>query len=344
MMNVKAGLQFDIVRFRVNPGEKIKIVLTNTDDMSHNLLITKPGTRLKVVNEALQLGEKGPAMDYIPESSSVLWAIPVVVPNDIKSISFTAPSVPGIYPYVCTLPGHGFMMYGAMYVTRNAVLPDIKTDEHIPPSRRTVEGNKTVVSSGHHHTQQLKPLHPYTPLPPYLYRVFIDGASPAAIAVNLPAELSYCWDAGQCRLRFAWSGGFLDNSDLWKGKGDAAAKVAGTIFYTDSTAFPLQMGNDTNAIAAYKGYRLVNRYPEFHYVVNDVEVYEYILPAKTGTGLIRTFRIPHAKENVVFITNEGRGIRYTSSAGKWENGKLILNPIQAKQFTITMIKQEGGGF
>ena len=73
--------------------------------------------------------------------------------------------------------------------------------------------------------------HPYALIPPYLYHVFIEGASPDAIAVHLPEDLSYAWDAGACRLRFAWKGGFLDMSDLWKGHFDASAKILGDIFY-----------------------------------------------------------------------------------------------------------------
>ena len=57
------GLQYDIVRFKVKPGEKIKITLGNVSDMSHNLLIVRPGTTLNVVEAALQLAEKGPKMD-----------------------------------------------------------------------------------------------------------------------------------------------------------------------------------------------------------------------------------------------------------------------------------------
>ena len=72
-MGVLPGLQFDVVRFRVPPGAHVKIVFTNTDDMNHNLLIVKPGTRAQVANEALLLGEKGPAMNYTPASATVLW-------------------------------------------------------------------------------------------------------------------------------------------------------------------------------------------------------------------------------------------------------------------------------
>jgi len=37
-------------------------------------------------------------------------------PRDSQRLSFTAPNEPGVYPYVCTYPGHWRRMYGALYV------------------------------------------------------------------------------------------------------------------------------------------------------------------------------------------------------------------------------------
>ena len=343
-IDVLVGLQFDLVRFNVKPGEKIKLIFSNSDDMSHNLLITKPGARLDVVNTALQLGEKGPSMNYTPISSSVLWAIPVVNPNQIRSLVFTAPMQEAVYPYVCTLPGHGFIMFGAMYVSSDGKMPDIKDDQNIPPNRRT--DDKTIASNEHknhnEHAKEVKPLHPYTPKSPYLYRVFIDGASPAAIAVSLTKDLSYCWDAGTCRLRFAWSGGFLDNSELWKGKGDVSAKVIGEVFFRDQTKFPLTFKEKGEIpIFDYKGYSLINRYPEFHYTLDGIDVYELILPKEDGTGLIRKFRIPSLKSTIWFNTESIDGVIYESSVGKWQNNSLKLSSSQAKEFTITMSRKGG---
>jgi uncharacterized cupredoxin-like copper-binding protein len=348
-INVLVGLQFDQVRFHVKPGEKVKLIFSNSDDMSHNLLITKPGSRLEIVNEALQLGEKGPSMDYIPKSASVLWSIPVVNPNQTKTLNFTAPQQTGVYPYVCTLPGHGFIMFGAMYVNSDGKIPDLKNDLNIPPNRRldnnsavSIQHNEYKANEGNKSTT-VKPLHPYTPVSPYLYRVFIEGASPAAIAVSLPSDLSYCWDASKCKLRFAWRGGFLDNSELWKGKGDVLAKVVGTVFFRDKTDFPLSIGNNEGIkLVDYKGYSLINRYPEFHYTLNGIDVYELIMPKNDGSGLIRKFRIPDGNKIVWFNTNPADGVSYISSAGKWKNGKLKLLPNQAIDFSITMSRKEGG--
>ncbi len=339
-------MQFDLARFMVKPGAMVKIVFSNTDDMNHNLLITKPGARLEVVNEALSLGERGPSLDYIPPGSKVLWAIPVVTPNDSKSITFTAPKDTGVYPYVCTIPGHGFVMYGAMYVTNNSKLPDLASDLNIPPARRE---EKSIASGMHkdHETVmkgspvKKRPLHPYTPIPPYLYRVFIEGASPAAIAVSLPRNISYCWDAGTCRLRFAWKGGFVDNSELWKGKGDVTAKVVGKIFFRDKSGYPIRLNNpELVPVVAYKGYRLINRYPEFHYTIDGLNVFELVLPAGNSNGLIRTFRIPTSNKTVWFCTDPKDGVTYKASTGKWVNGRLMLSPVQARSFSLSMTKRE----
>jgi len=344
-IDVLVGLQYDLVRFSVKPGEKLKLILSNSDDMSHNLLITKPGARLEVVNQAINLGQNGPGMDYIPKSSSILWAIPVVNPNQSRTLSFTAPNQAGVYPYVCTLPGHGMIMFGAMYVSYDGQMPEIKDDLNIPPNRRTddqLSQSKHQPNKGHHDVN-INPLHPYTPVSPYFYRVFIEGSSPAAIAVSLSTDLSYCWDAGTCKLRFAWKGGFLDNSELWKGKGDASAKVVGNVFFRDKTQFPLTINADNlNPIIDYKGYKLINRYPEFHYTVNGTDVYELIVPNVDGSGLIRTFRIPNVKTTVYFNTDPFDGVSYSASVGFWEGNRLKLNPMEAKEFSMTMKLKVGG--
>ena len=48
----------------------------------------------------------------------------------------------------------------------------------------------------------------------------MPGAGPAAIAVSLPNDLSYCWDAGSCRLRYAWQGEFLDPDGYFNKKAE----------------------------------------------------------------------------------------------------------------------------
>ena len=335
-INAVGGLQYDVVRFKVKPGAKVRIIFSNKDDMSHNLVITKPGSRSEVVNAALGLGNDGQKMNYIPPVAAVLWSVPILAPGDTKTVSFVAPQTTGVYPYVCTYPGHGVVMYGAMYVT-NGEMPAVKDDPNIPPARKTDAGK----DDGKHHDHMAPPAPAYKEDPPYICRIFLPDASPAAIAVRLPHELSYCWDAGTCRLRYAWQGGFLDNSDIWKGHHDAYGIIMGTVFFRDQSAYPLRVDIPGNIpVVAFKGYQLLKRYPEFHYTINGIDVYELIKPKEDGTGLIRTFRIPGNDRVIWFAADPGDGVSYQSSDGKWIDGKLRILPLEAGRFPITMTKNK----
>ncbi|HEX8041044.1 MAG TPA: plastocyanin/azurin family copper-binding protein [Chryseosolibacter sp.] len=335
-LNAIPGLQYDEVRIVVKPGSRVKITLTNKDDMSHNLVITTPGKRLEVVHAAVKLGEKGPSLNYIPQSPDVLWSIPVLSPGQAGSITFTAPEKTGIYPYVCTFPGHGFSMYGAMYVMSAGELPELLKDENVPPARR--KGNDTNDS----HASPSVADHPYPLTPPYLYRAYMMDASPAAIAVRLTDNLAYCWDAGSCELRYVWEGGFVDNTGLWKGKPNSEAKVLGKIFYRNSVTQPLRTGSpDRIQQVEFRGYKLINRYPEFHYTVDGTDVYELIRPTEKGDGLIRTFTIPRGNEDVWFIGAPTDGMKFESTAGTWRKQTLLVPVSGIKNFSIVMTKREG---
>jgi hypothetical protein len=229
-------------------------------------------------------------------------------------------------------------MFGAMYVT-DEPLPEIDNDPHIPKIRRDKSAEEIS-----HKTHKKSSGHPYDPVPPFLYRILLPDASPAAIAVSLPHKLSYCWDAGTCHLRYAWEGEFLDPTKYWNVKGELFAKISGNIFYRDKTEYPLRVSQaDKLPAVEFKGYRLIDRYPEFHYTIDGIEVFEIILPKTDGTGLIRNFRIPENTKNIWLIFNQEDGCEYLSSEGQLVHGKLKLSPGEAKKFTITMSKKTGAG-
>lgn len=329
-INAIAGLKFDVTRFSVKPGERIRLILTNADEMDHNLVITKPGARKEVVDASHKLGANGAKMNYVPASGNVLWSVRIVTPGQSAHIIFQAPMTEGIYPYVCTFPGHGLVMYGAMYVTTNE-LPPLDEDTHMPPSA-------SETASNHHHANI--DLHPYKTTPPYLYRIFMPDAGPAAIAVSLPHQLSYCWDAGSCRLRYAWDGGFLDPRDYFDKKAERHAKIIGAVFYRDRTTYPLKFSHGQDPVVAFKGYRLIERYPEFHYTIDGKDVYELIRPANDGQALRRAFRIPAATQPLYFVFDENDGVRYTSSKGTIAGQQLLLTAVEAREFVIVMTKRQ----
>src|SRR5262249_24947739 len=56
---------------------------------------------------------------YVPASKKILFATRLLQPREAQKLSFTAPAKPGVYPYVCTYPGHWRRMCGAMYVVED---------------------------------------------------------------------------------------------------------------------------------------------------------------------------------------------------------------------------------
>lgn len=329
LITASQGMQYDPVRFSVKPRDYVKLVFHNGDEMEHNLIVGRKDSRERIVAEALALDQEGPVAGYIPATSEVLWSIPSLQAGELDSIVFRAPSNTGVYPYVCTFPGHGSIMYGAMHVT-NGVMPRIAADVHVPEHRR--KGDDVV-------ERQIVTGHPYQPEAPYLYRVFMPDAGPAAIAVCLPGEINYCWDAGVCRLRYAWSGEFLDLTDYWTIKGEMHARILGTVFYRDQTSFPFQTGQSEEIPRVkFKGYRLVEGYPEFHYQVNEMDVFETILPQEDGLGLIRRFRITGVEQPIRFVHKPYDGVTCQSDKGYWQGDTLTLNHQEAAGFSIMVSK------
>jgi putative membrane-bound dehydrogenase-like protein len=115
---VKDVLQFDKKQITVQAGQKVTIVLENPDGMQHNLVVIQPGTLDKVgaAADLLARDPKGAELNYVPRIPEVLHATKLLNTGESFTLEFTAPSVPGEYPYVCTFPGHWRGMNGIMKV------------------------------------------------------------------------------------------------------------------------------------------------------------------------------------------------------------------------------------
>ena len=114
---------FTTTQFIVRPGQPTKLVFTNPDATDHNLLIIKPNA-LEEVGMAANAMAKDPKFansDFIPKSkaSVILHAAPMIGPtrrSRVHVLRFEAPKQSGIYPYLCTFPGHWVVMRGEMVV------------------------------------------------------------------------------------------------------------------------------------------------------------------------------------------------------------------------------------
>jgi azurin len=116
-IGTEPGLKYDKTEIRAEAGARIKLTFENTDDLTHNLLLLRPGTVASVAEAALNMGTEGPTRDYVPRSDDVLVHTSLLEPETTESIYFTVPDEPGDYPYVCTFPGHWRTMQGLLRVT-----------------------------------------------------------------------------------------------------------------------------------------------------------------------------------------------------------------------------------
>ncbi|MEZ4702343.1 MAG: ThuA domain-containing protein [Rhodothermales bacterium] len=115
---VVGQLKYDQTTFTVKPGQRVRIVFTNPDDMQHNLLILDQGATEAVgaLADAMVTAPDAASRNYVPDSPAVLASTPLVDPRGSFTLEFTAPAAPGNYPYLCTFPGHWRIMQGVMVV------------------------------------------------------------------------------------------------------------------------------------------------------------------------------------------------------------------------------------
>ncbi|MDY3561529.1 HEAT repeat domain-containing protein, partial [Gemmata sp. JC673] len=113
-------MSYDKERFVVAAGKPVEFVFENTDIMPHNFVIVAPGNLEKVgaAAEAFATTPAAAAKQYVPDMPSgvVLLKSKLLQTRQSEQLKFAAPKEPGIYPYVCTYPGHWRRMHGALYV------------------------------------------------------------------------------------------------------------------------------------------------------------------------------------------------------------------------------------
>jgi azurin len=319
------GLQFSEKRLVLQPQTRLTLIVHNDDDMAHNLVVTRPNGRARVVEFALAMGESGTARNYVPNLPDVVAHTRLLKPDDRDTLRLTL-AEEGDFSYVCTYPGHGSLMYGMLYVTTTpSRLPPPDRDPNLPNAPAETHRHHVAAPSGH----------PYPLRLPAVYRTFMPDASPAAIAVGLPGspQQAYCWDATTCQLRYAWEGGFVDMTEQWDGKGQRLTKIVGNIYCRDSTfQTPWQVAGQP-ARVRFGGYVLLNRYPEFSYTVNGIQVRELTKAQAGQRGLVRQFTLGPRRQALRLRLGDA-SVRYRASAGRIEGGYLVL-PATVRTVTLS---------
>ena len=117
-VHATTGLQFAEKELEIRIGERISLVFENPDVVPHNWVLGAMGSTGSLVEEANRMiSEPGAlARHYVPDSPEVLVHTRLVEPAKSTTIHFTAPTVPGDYPYLCSFPGHAMIMRGVLHV------------------------------------------------------------------------------------------------------------------------------------------------------------------------------------------------------------------------------------
>jgi cytochrome c551/c552 len=170
---------------------------------------------------------------------------------------------------------------------------------------------------------------------PKVQRIFMPDAGPAAIAVAMPGSLSYCWDAGNCQLRYVWKGDFIDPWPVWKGNGNGLATIMGDIlFKPDVTASPRIR---SEASPVFLGYRLIQGLPEFRYTLGDLEITELVKPLPADQGFTQIFSVRGADKPVLFSLQGRDGLEVEASTGTIDGDVLTVSPLNARSVSIHTI-------
>ncbi len=114
-------MSFDKEVIVVQKGKAVEFIFENIDLMPHNIVFARPGS-LEELGKYAEANSQDPAFaarSFVPNSDKVLLASKLVLPRETQKLSFVAPNQPGVYPYVCTYPGHSMRMHGALYVVDN---------------------------------------------------------------------------------------------------------------------------------------------------------------------------------------------------------------------------------
>ena len=113
-------MKFDKTSFSVAAGEEVTIVFENvatSPAMQHNVVVLTTDDDADVNRVGQAAVAAGESAEYVPDDEAVLASTPLAQPGETVRVTFTAPSEPGTYRYICTFPGHYMVMQGTMTVT-----------------------------------------------------------------------------------------------------------------------------------------------------------------------------------------------------------------------------------
>jgi putative heme-binding domain-containing protein len=133
-------MNYDKEKIAVAAGKPVEFRFSNLDNMPHNLVFVKPGALEEVGLEAERTAQDADARDrqFVPASDKILLASKLLGPGETQSLVLDVPSEPGMYPYVCTYPGHWRRMFGVLVVVKDIESYQANPDAYLAANPLTV--------------------------------------------------------------------------------------------------------------------------------------------------------------------------------------------------------------
>jgi mono/diheme cytochrome c family protein len=187
-----------------------------------------------------------------------------------------------------------------------------------------------------------------------VYRNFIQGAGPRAIAVGYPEKGNLAFDANDLRLALIWQGGFIDASRHWNGRGEGFEPPLGdnilqfplgpsfAVLDKGDEAWPAKSARDLGQ--HFRGYRLsTDGRPTFLYTINGVKVEDFpnAVASKSAASLRRelTLTAMQPAANLWFRAAVGNKIDSLGDGRYRINGAWTL---RIESSATPRIRQSGG--
>jgi plastocyanin len=128
LRTLSAQMKYDLAELHVAPGAKVAFTFENADDIPHNVVFCDPGTDVDgLVAKMLEKPEEAVKRNFVPEDPRVWLKTGMVNPHEKQDLEFSAPKKPGLYPFVCSFPGHASSMKGVLRVLgEGGKLKDLK--------------------------------------------------------------------------------------------------------------------------------------------------------------------------------------------------------------------------
>ncbi|MEN9362638.1 MAG: hypothetical protein RL095_4173 [Verrucomicrobiota bacterium] len=165
---------------------------------------------------------------------------------------------------------------------------------------------------------------------------------PTGNAVSFGDRLSYVFDGTECRLLYAWSGGFLNMKDYWGPEAGGGRKdfnylprMEGKLFFMTSGKEPLVIQGEEAATPKFRGYRKVAGAPEFFYDLGKARVNLLIRPGPEERSLVCAYRIDGAPQGLSFTFDDKLRPAISCDKGSWRGNVLTLNATEGAAFTLT---------